>query len=392
LVLAIGIPMSFALVVKGEKIENLWGETNFSESPRVKRFRTLNLTGQVIFTKTVPPEMVEILRSGGVATKQALNKVAPIDLKRRGLRGAKLTNAVLTGADLANADLTDADLYAAHLEYANMDSASLNGVRAEQAHLDGAILSKAKLHHACFYQADLQGAFLKEAEIVNGDFESANLMGADLSEATLPQVNFLRAKLQGASFFHAELERANFKHARLQATDVTMKTRPDLEPTILNSAKHISACQAQKSIASKRFTLAAKNKIIEPGPEDDIKTVDAVIKEFCSTKEYIKILDGAPIMVDCGHPMGNNESAFKKRLYGDLKMYACKSPAIAAALLLQGYNEGSRRINFLGAMNHSDRNWPCKIMELLSPEDQRKIQLKWEEINGAVSAEALLRG
>jgi uncharacterized protein YjbI with pentapeptide repeats len=391
LVIMIGILMPLALVAKGEGFEKWWGETNFSESPRVIRFRTLNLTGQVIFTKSVPPETVENLRRGGINTKQALSKVAPIDLKSRGLRGAKLTNSVLTKADLANANLTGADLYAAHLEYANLDGSILEGVSGEQAYLDGAIFSKAKLKDACFYQADLQGAFLKESEANSADFDSANLMGTDLTESVLTDANFRSAKLQGANFFHAKLVNANFKLANLHATDVTMKAEPEPAPENLSLAS-ISACQKQKEKASKRFTLRT-NEIPDQKPKDMyIKTIGVIIKESCSAQAYSNISNGAPIIVDCGRPLGSSESAFKERLYHDMRKYACESPAIATALLLQGYNEGSRRINFLGAMNDKDNSWPCKIMDSLSPEDSRKIRLKWEEIENSFITEKHVQG
>ncbi len=391
LVIMIGIPMPLALVAKGEGFEKWWGETNFSESPRVKRFRTLNLTGQAIFTKSVQPETVENLRRGGVDTKQALSRVAPVDLKSRGLRGAMLTNAVLTGADLSNANLTGAYLYAAHLEYANLDRAILEGVSAEQAHLDGAILSHAKLKDACFYQADLEGTFLKESETNFADFDSANLMGADLTKSNLNDANFRSAKLQGANFFHAELSNTNFKFALLRATDITMKTEHEPTPENLILAS-LSACQKQQKNASKRFTLRPE-KIPEQEPKDMyIKNIGAVIKEACSAQAYINISHGSPIMADCGRPLGGSESAFKERLYDHLKQYACKSPAIATSLLLQGYDEGSRRINFIEAMGKKDNSWPCDIMKSLSPEDQRKVRLKWEAIKNGLSTEKPLQG
>jgi uncharacterized protein YjbI with pentapeptide repeats len=393
LVLAIGIPMMFALMVKGERLETLLGETNFSESVGVKSFRILDLTGQIIFAKGVPPDIVAKLRAGGTYTQEGLTQVVPVDLKKRGLRGAKLTNAMLTGADLAMADLTEAKLYGAHLEYVILDEADLSKADATEVHLEGANLSNAILAAACFRQADLQGAFLTDSRAASADFDSAELKGADLHmslrkeeklqdlnkpKRSLERVNFLRAGLEGANLSHTNLSGANFKDAKFGVTDVTREAGFEKD-----KAYGDSACQNQQEKIQKNFTLIPRDETDSKHKPNLTENIEqAFRKNCCADDDAIIIYDGHKIMD------AERERVFNVRFYDKLRQYACESPAIARALLLQGDEETSRRFGFVKWLKANLKDAPCHVMHLLTPEDQRKLRLRWKEVSNDVPSMA----
>jgi uncharacterized protein YjbI with pentapeptide repeats len=357
LVLAIGMPMPLALMVKGGWFESIWGETGFSQSGIVNRFRTLQLTGQVIFPTNIPPEIVEQLRAGGTATKKALNKVVPIRLKERSLRGAKLTNAVLTGADLAGADLTEADLYRSHLAYANLDGANLNQANATEAHLEGANLTGVHLEKACFFQADLQGTFFSAANASFADFESANLKGADLSTSSLSGASFYHARLEGANFFNAKVDGANFFNAFLDRTD--MRVLQKIDGAAMSS---VSVCDLRRS----KPLFSWKNEPVIIARAIPGKDISKVLQE-CFGSNVRKM--------DCRKTIGANEDeSLVDNLYYPLKEYACESPAIARVLLLQNYDENSQRQGFPKFMTDNAASTICEAVNFLSPEDKSRLR------------------
>jgi uncharacterized protein YjbI with pentapeptide repeats len=377
LVLAIGTLMPLALTAKGEWLEKYLGDTNFSESARVKRFRTLNLTGQVILAKNGTPEIVGELRAGGARAKKALNQVVALNLKGRSLRGAELTNAVLTGADLSRADIAEAKLYGAHLEYTILDEANLSYANAMQAHLEGANLSKAKLEHACLYQANLQGVFLAKSEAAFADFESANLKGADLYDSKLDNANFLKARLEGANFFYASLLSTNFGGSHIENTDLTRKNGVETgRPYSMSECRWQWAWPRGEAWSRLEFILKGEPMKKQEFRLKNTRNVSNIIMDLCTA--------GVDTKVDCGQTMDPpSEKAFKRHLYSQLMKYACESPAIATTLLLQSYAETSRRAGFPEPKGSKDSDWSCDVMETLSQEDVSKLQLKWEErLNG----------
>jgi uncharacterized protein YjbI with pentapeptide repeats len=415
LVLTIGAPTSLALMAKGEALERFLGETNFSQSNIIKQFRILRLTGKIIFAKELPQEVVEDLRSGGVKTRQALNKVIPINLKDRALRGAELTNAVLTGADLTKANLTGAKLFGAHLEYANLDEATLDKVSAEQAHFEGANFTKARLRETCFYQADLQGAFLAESTAYFADFKSAILTGAVLVKSQLVNSNFDGVDIEAANLSLANLFGSNFGNVSLWLTDMT-NVASELamvgEESNMNSFPSSAfACEWQKIMATynyidKKLIIEEINnpilacskkdkedrgnenlkeniknycrdipdrerKIIESIRAKSVENIESVLMRFCSSDVNAR--------VDCGQKMNVHEEVVKKKLDDGLMSYACESPAIARALLFQDYEKSNRRYNSLISRTSSDTGPDCDIISFLTPEDRILLRLKQEK-------------
>jgi uncharacterized protein YjbI with pentapeptide repeats len=191
--------------------------------------------------------------------KGGTDEGAPISLRGRDLRYARLDRAVLaradlTGADLEGASLVGADLRdarlacpdisqllltdnrveagcptarGANLSRAVLSGASLAGIdlrgaRLEEAMLDGSDLSASILAGANFYGAHLEKANLSGSVQAQGvNFLVANLQGADLTGAQLQLADLTSAAMQGVVLAHAGLEGAVLRDADLEAADMT---------------------------------------------------------------------------------------------------------------------------------------------------------------------------
>ena len=180
-------------------------------------------------------ELVEAIKSGGLAEWQAIHpwehlylheadlkgvdlngaylsraNLNSTDLSGANLSGANLTGAFLQGSNLTMADLSGADLSGANFRRADLSNARLNGSNLTTANLSATILSGADLSGAHLFDADMSGANLTRVNLTNANVVLANLLGADLRGANLSNANLgatilIRAFLNGATLTGAGL-------------------------------------------------------------------------------------------------------------------------------------------------------------------------------------------
>jgi uncharacterized protein YjbI with pentapeptide repeats len=136
------------------------------------------------------------------------------------LRGARLDHAKLRGARLDHAQLRGARLDFAQLQGAWLDFAQLRGAWLDFAQLRGASLGGAQLQGAWLGGAQLQGAWLGGAQLRGAWLGGAQLQGAWLDFAQLRGASLDGAQLQGAWLDHAELQGASLHDAQLQGASL----------------------------------------------------------------------------------------------------------------------------------------------------------------------------
>ena len=240
LVVALGAPLPLGLLADGEWWEEEvlgWQDVPLV-GPRTEvpveryrypvvaseayyRFRSLDLSEQVLLAKPAKPGLIAQLREGDPEkVAEALKQVEPVKLRGRSLRGAWFNGALLPGADLRFAQLRRADLTGAQLQGADLSEAKLQGASLYRAQLQGADLVGAGLEAASLLDAELQGAVLGITQLQGAELSGAKLQGATLREAQLQGADLYRAKLQGAELRYAQLEGADLSGAQLQGADL----------------------------------------------------------------------------------------------------------------------------------------------------------------------------
>ena len=159
----------------------------------------------------------------------------PLELNKRHLRGAdlsdtilckiKLENTELHGVDLSKAELHDANLRGANLYRAFLSKAKLDGADLWEAKLSEATLRKTQLRGADLSRAQLDTAILSEADLLKAKFHGANLRGAELQGANLSQAQFgavilSEGDLRGVELHAAILSKADLSEAKLHDADL----------------------------------------------------------------------------------------------------------------------------------------------------------------------------
>ena len=220
-----GLLLPLGFMVDGEILESLVVRAQRNSAVRsvfsgffLNNFRRLSVTEQVLFAKSVTPEILNLIRSG--SWREAEKRVQPINLVGRSLRHADFTKSILVGADLRYAQMQGAILEFVQLQSANLDSAELQGSILNYSQLQGAGLHFSKLQGASLRHAQLQGASLDLAQLQGAKLDSAQLQGASLRHAQLQGVSMEAAQLQGANLDSAKLLGANLRGAQLQGTSL----------------------------------------------------------------------------------------------------------------------------------------------------------------------------
>ncbi|MDM8517520.1 pentapeptide repeat-containing protein [Desulfobacterales bacterium HSG16] len=139
-----------------------------------------------------------------------------LNLEKRDLRYAVLSNSKLYKAKLEKAQLQGADLRYTQLQRADLKNAQLQGARLWYAQLQGADLKNAQLQGADLKNAQLQGADLKNAQLQEARLMNAQLQGTDLEDTQLQGADLEDTQLQGANLRRTQLQGADLKNAQLQ--------------------------------------------------------------------------------------------------------------------------------------------------------------------------------
>ncbi|HEY1246951.1 MAG TPA: pentapeptide repeat-containing protein [Hyphomicrobiaceae bacterium] len=139
-------------------------------------------------------------------------------------QGADFTGASMAGAGLVGTDLRGAKLDDASLEGADLGQAVATGATFERARLQRAVLAGASLDGASFVAANLQGTDLAGAGLQMADFSGTALQGARLASARLAGAVLREADLEGAELRDARLFGADMRGARLPAADLAGAT------------------------------------------------------------------------------------------------------------------------------------------------------------------------
>jgi len=386
LVLALGLPMPLALVAKGELLErDLIGKSLFNLY--LNNSRNLKLSGEVLLAKPVPPEIVAQLREGiSGKVKEALAKVEPIKLQRRGLRGAQLNSAVLSGADLWDAHLEGADLRHAHLEGANfqpplpvadfwdadqedtnlrvllvnadlrvhLEGANLGGAHLEGADLrdvswgEGADLPGAHLEGANLGDAHLEGADLRGAHLEGANLGDAHLEGADLRDAHLEGTDFGNAHLEGTNLGGAHLEGANLRGAHLEGAD--LRNARLYAASLTDSITSLVDVRGAKWSPLARQELEQVQSFIAGIPDKNhhsivLKRIEQSIRPALPSPHFHSCLIDAETALIFGCKkqwLPEEVSFFQKKLYTELEKLVCNSTPTARSLIFNRDEAGAR--------------------------------------------------
>lgn len=124
----------------------------------------------------------EFVRSGcmgDVNLRRA--RMAGLDSRRSGWRGADLSGADLTGARLDECDLGETNLAGACMHRASLRRAILHKANAAGANLYGATLLEAQARDADFTRANLHWANLYSTDLADARFTLCDLTGANLT-------------------------------------------------------------------------------------------------------------------------------------------------------------------------------------------------------------------
>lgn len=151
-----------------------------------------------------------------------------IHLSRARLREVDATGAVLTDADLSEASLPKANFTGADLRRADLTEVKALEAVFTNARLDGAVGQDCKLMSAVFISASLVGVRLQNANLTGADLTGADLTAADLTGANLTGAVLAGAKLTGACLAGACLDDVDL--TGLDLADVDMS---GLDPTSL---------------------------------------------------------------------------------------------------------------------------------------------------------------
>lgn len=138
----------------------------------------------------------------------SLAQLTQIDLSYGLLNEICLQDADLSRGVLAWAYLKESKLKQARLTLANLEGAYLNWADLSQADLTCATLIQAELTEANLIQAILHGANLQGAELQGADLKQADLRSADLRQANLARTNLTQVDLTGARVSMAQLNKA----------------------------------------------------------------------------------------------------------------------------------------------------------------------------------------
>jgi len=169
--------------------------------------RHLDLREQMLIGNKLSAETLHALKAGNVEErKAALKQVIGLNLQKRDLRFARLSQARLYYADLREVELQGAELTEAQLQGAD---------------LRGAVLRRADLRHADLWSADLRHADLRGANLWRSDLTDADLSDADLSDANLSDVNLRGAKLSGINLSGANLSGMDLIDANLSGINLS---------------------------------------------------------------------------------------------------------------------------------------------------------------------------
>jgi uncharacterized protein YjbI with pentapeptide repeats len=170
------------------------------------------------------------LRAAIVASHEAKESFAGLDLTGADLRGIRLEGAdfkgaMLEGVNLADADLRGVDFTGAVLARANLTGADLTGANLEGANLGAAKLCGIKaggginFSRAVLTKSDLSNADLSGAKLEGADLSEAIFAGTDLRGAAAPGMNLLNANLVGAKLGGANLSKCNFLEVDVSGVD-----------------------------------------------------------------------------------------------------------------------------------------------------------------------------
>lgn len=366
--------------------------------------RRISLAQQELTAKPIGPETLALIKQD--KWQDALNRIEPLNLEGRSLRGADFSFAMLLGANLQKAQLQGANLLDAKLQGANLVRAELQGTNLISAHLEkanlsfaslrGADLSKARLQGANLCGAKLQGAELQNAELEGADLSLAwllmahlngarlqgaqlslaHLEGADLSRVWLTGANLYRARLQGANLTGAQLQGASLPYAHLQGAelksaklDETILYHASLcrtslpEDTSLVDARDLDTVPMEKG---EMGTLIAEFKSIPfypytfyPHIDEPFSRVLAPLIERISRLDHCEEFkatwescfangenapDGSGLrcLKRFNPERLESEDNFRKRLHAILASLACQSPEIAREMLSQSEEAESR--------------------------------------------------
>jgi uncharacterized protein YjbI with pentapeptide repeats len=176
---------------------------------------------------SITPSLEEIRR-----TRKAISR----DLRSVNLAGEDLSDVDFTQAKAAESVWRGATLARATLIETDFSSATLHGIRCDDATLDRAILAKARLEYTTWGKPKsavrivLTGCFARNA-VLGGhtrqlDFTEANLAGGDFRQANLSNLLLARAECSGALLALAKLDMSVFEGAKLAeaiATGASLK-------------------------------------------------------------------------------------------------------------------------------------------------------------------------
>lgn len=137
----------------------------------------------------------------------------PLELDRRDLRGASITNAQMPNSELENADLSGSQMSSVDasgsmlegvaLKDSQLTNVKLKNARAARVKLTGAKLSRVNLSGADLREANLENIqMLDEVDLRGADLQGAFLAGADLSKALIDdKTNFNGTRIDGRTKF-----------------------------------------------------------------------------------------------------------------------------------------------------------------------------------------------
>ncbi|WP_172296552.1 pentapeptide repeat-containing protein [Pseudoruegeria sp. HB172150] len=147
--------------------------------------------------------------------KYYLLEMAPLELDRVDLSGARMNHAFLAGIYMRSADFRRSVLNNADMEDVDASNSSFDG-----ADLSGAHLEQAFLRHSTFKGARLIKAGLEEARLSCAKFEDAVMHEARFDGAFMDSTDFTGANLANASFRGAYGKRADFRGAKMEGADL----------------------------------------------------------------------------------------------------------------------------------------------------------------------------